>query len=159
MNIWPAPHGFYVTLAQVDHAKAMSKIHQEGFFRPWPVGDFISYITDAQTTPCFIVTNAKGLLVGFATLRKSFGECEILTIAVAKSKRGKGLGRALLKACLEDLSQTATKTVFLEVDETNKPAVALYKSLGFKQIAIRKGYYPHADGSQTAALVMQLDLG
>ena len=39
------------------------------------------------------------------------------------------------------LSNNSLKEIFLEVRESNTPAIALYESLGFEKIGVRKGYY------------------
>jgi ribosomal-protein-alanine N-acetyltransferase len=50
------------------------------------------------------------------------------------------------------------EALFLEVDETNRPAIALYKRFGFRQVGRRPNYYSSADGSSAGALVMRRDL-
>jgi ribosomal-protein-alanine N-acetyltransferase len=50
--------------------------------------------------------------------------------------------------------ENKSKRVFLEVVAENKPAISLYLSRKFEQIAQRSNYYP--DGSD--AVIMQLDL-
>ena len=92
-------------------------------------------------------------------LRLAGDEAELLTIAVDPARRGRGLGRALLEAGFSDLAATPIRRMFLEVDETNASAIALYDRFGFTRIGTRKGYYPKADGSAATALVMRADLG
>ena len=56
----------------------------------------------------------------------------------------RGLGRALVLALCESLRQKMQATVLtLEVRDSNAPAAALYASLGFAQIGLRKNYYQH----------------
>ena len=58
--------------------------------------------------------------------------------------RRQGLGRALVLALCESLRQKMQATVLtLEVRDSNAPAAALYASLGFAQIGLRKNYYQH----------------
>jgi len=47
--------------------------------------------------------------------------------------------------------------VFLEVRPSNPHAIALYQSVGFAQVGLRKGYY-QAEGGREDALVLKLDL-
>ena len=76
-----------------------------------------------------------------------------------KKWRGKGVGRALLRAAIEDLRMTAARRLFLEVAEDNTPATKLYRREGFAEVGKRAGYYPRPDGSPATALVMARDLG
>jgi ribosomal-protein-alanine N-acetyltransferase len=48
--------------------------------------------------------------------------------------------------------------LFLEVEDSNAPALALYERQGFREVARREAYYRKADGSAATALVMRVDL-
>ncbi|MBU0532587.1 GNAT family N-acetyltransferase [Candidatus Micrarchaeota archaeon] len=61
-----------------------------------------------------------------------------LGIAIAKEFRGLGLGEALLKLNMRTAKRffkPRPRNIYLSVFETNKPAYALYKKLGFKEFA------------------------
>ena len=95
-------------------------------------------------------------LIGFIVSRLVFEEAEILSIAVASSRRGSGLARQLLDINLRRLAGLGARSVFLEVDEGNVPALRLYRRAGFREVGRRKAYYPAAGGS--AALILRRDL-
>ena len=63
-----------------------------------------------------------------------------------------------MDAVLRHLHGERAESLFLEVDETNTAAIALYRRLGFRKVGQRKAYYDAGDGSKNAALVMRLDL-
>jgi ribosomal-protein-alanine N-acetyltransferase len=90
---------------------------------------------------------------GFVLARVAAGEAEILTLAVAPSARGKGLGRVLLEAAIDAARTKGAKEMFLEVGADNPAALALYAGLGFANVGTRKGYYAGRD-----ALVLRLSL-
>jgi len=69
------------------------------------------------------------------------GQADIQTIAVAPGARRHGLGRALMVAMLDEAGRRRAVEVFLEVRADNPNAQALYRSLGFEQIAVRPHYY------------------
>ena len=72
------------------------------------------------------------------------GEADMMNLAVSPAYRRQGLGRALVLALCESLRQKMQATVLtLEVRDSNAPAAALYASLGFAQIGLRKNYYQH----------------
>lgn len=159
MSLWMAPMGLHITLGETRDAAHLAKLHAAGFFRGWPRTDFEAYLADPQTTPAYVAVDSRRNVFGFMMLRLAHDEAELLTIAVDPSRRAKGLGHALLSAGIADLAMTPVRRLFLEVDETNAAALALYRRFGFVEIGKRKGYYPHADGTQATALVMRADLG
>lgn len=159
MTIWTAPFGLHIRFGQTADAGALAKLHAEGFFRGWPRSDFEAYLADAQVTPAYVASDAKKKVAGFAMLRLAGDESELITIAVDRKLRGKGLGKALLRAALDDLQRTPVRRMFLEVDETNASAIRLYRGFGFADVGTRRGYYPHPDGTTATALVMRADLG
>ena len=94
-------------------------------------------------------------LLGYAGLRVSPGDfaSDVLTIGVSKDQQGKGIGRRLMAELLAFAKRSGSEQVFLEVKESNAAAIALYKSLGFEQIDLRKKYY---QPSGENAVVMKL---
>ncbi|MGC4648503.1 GNAT family N-acetyltransferase, partial [Escherichia coli] len=76
----------------------------------------------------------------------------------AQKHRGRGLSRDLLRTHLGHLAGHGLKTVFLEVEENNRPARALYGRAGFRVVGRRERYYKDASGEQLNAVVMQRDL-
>lgn len=158
-GIWMAPMGLHIVLGETGDAGQLAKLHAQGFYRGWPRSDFEAYLADPKTTPAYVAVDKSRAVHGFMMLRLADDEAELITIAVHPSRRGKGLGRALLAAGLSDLEMTPVRRMFLEVDETNASAIALYERFGFARIGTRKGYYPRPDGTAATALVMRVDLG
>jgi ribosomal-protein-alanine N-acetyltransferase len=82
--------------------------------------------------------------VAYAGLRAApvdAGQGDIQTIAVRQSHQGRGLGRALLVDLMDEAQRRGVRELFLEVRADNEPAIALYQSLGFREIDRRAGYY------------------
>ena len=80
-------------------------------------------------------------LVGFIYARQVADDGEILNIAVRPSFRRQGVGEQLLNGMLERLRSNRVTRVFLEVRESNAPAIALYEKHGFVRKGRRRGYY------------------
>ena len=136
-------------------ARALAALHGASFHRGWSDGEFEHLLFDRN-----IVAHRASVgrgLVGFILTRIVAEEAEILSIAVASSRRGKGLARQLLDLNLRRIAGLGARTVFLEVDEGNVPARRLYQRAGFREVGRREGYYPAGQG--TAALVLRRDLG
>jgi ribosomal-protein-alanine N-acetyltransferase len=90
-----------------------------------------------------LVCDASGQPVGFVAARQAADEAEILNIAVHGDLRGKGIASALLLAALDEFRRSAIARVFLELRESNLPALTLYNRHGFTPSGRRKAYYHH----------------
>lgn len=142
------------------HAESIAALHREDFARPWSAGEFLALIAQDAVFGFVAREVGKGrqAISGFVLARLAAGEGEILTIAVARTHRRAGLGRALMDAVLRTLHHDRAEALFLEVDETNRAALVLYRRLGFEQVGKRPGYYMAADGTRTGALVLRRSL-
>ena len=88
-------------------------------------------------------------LVGFLIWQETDFEAEVLQIAVLPSYQGQKIATALSDFLPAD------KEIFLEVRESNKPALLFYKKERFEEIARRKAYY-HAPVED--AIVMKREI-
>lgn len=157
-RLWLAPHGLHIEPAETRDAEALARLHARGFHRGWPREDFASYIM-SRDTPLYVACDARRKIAGFAMLRLAADEAELITIAVDPKWRRKGVGAALMRALLEDLTMTPARKLFLEVAADNQPALQLYARNGFRKISERQGYYARPDGRPATAIVMARDLG
>lgn len=158
MKLWLAPAGLHIEPAQVGDADAVAKLHAAGFYRGWSREEFAAYIM-GEGTPVYVACDAKRRIAGFAMLRYLGDDAELITIAVDKKWRKKGVGLALMRALFDDLLMSPAKRLILEVATDNTAALRLYGKLGFKTIGERRGYYPRPDGTPATAIVMARDLG
>jgi [ribosomal protein S18]-alanine N-acetyltransferase len=135
-------------------ACALAVLHGASFHRGWSDGEFEQLLIDRNVVAHRATVGSN--LVGFILSRLAADEAEILSVAVASSRRGKGLARRLLDLNLRRLAGLGTHAVFLEVDEGNVPARRLYQRAGFRDVGRREGYYT---GKSAAALILRRDLG
>ncbi|MFM9155113.1 MAG: ribosomal protein S18-alanine N-acetyltransferase, partial [Polynucleobacter victoriensis] len=97
-------------------------------------------------------------LMAYCVLLPGVNELELLNITVDPSYRKKGYAQRVL-GIMEDLaSSRSMESIFLEVRVGNKPAIQLYKKLGYEQVGLRKDYYPLTSGGREDAIVMKKSL-
>jgi [ribosomal protein S18]-alanine N-acetyltransferase len=119
----------------------------------WSLPTFWSEFT--QRNRCYLaLVDEKKEIMGFGGIAFNGADADIQTMVIKPEFQKKGYGKQLLDALLEKVKENNSKRVFLEVVAENKPAISLYLSRKFEQIAKRSNYYP--DGSD--AVIMQLDL-
>lgn len=81
-------------------------------------------------------------IAGYIISRIKNRVCHILNLCIDKPLQMQGLGRALLVIFLSLLEQKdVVDSIILEVRQSNKVALHLYSSFGFKEIEIKKEYY------------------
>ena len=88
---------------------------------------------------------------GLSTIPASFSS-DVQTIGISASHQGKGLGRALMQLLFDRALALGSESLMLEVRADNQSAIALYRSMGFEQIDLRRRYY---QPSGVDALVMR----
>ena len=142
--------------ASTRDASAIAALHGSSFRRGWSEQEVEGLLLDRHEIAHRAVGGAK--LNGFILSRLVENEAEILSIAVADRQRGRGLARKLLKFHLRRLAGLGARTIFLEVDEHNVPALRLYHHAGFHEISRRPGYYPGSDATAATALILRRDL-
>jgi len=138
-------------------AAAIAALHANSFRRGWSEQEIEGLLIDRHVIAHRATIGGK--LAGFMMSRLVEDEAEILSVAVAERQQGRGLARKLLSLHLRRLAGLGARTVFLEVDEHNKPAIQLYDRAGFREISRRPNYYPVAGSKAAAALVLRRTLG
>ena len=131
-------------------------LHATGFARGWSASEFERLLTNSSVVADCIGDAPR--FQGFVLSRIAADEAEILTVAVDPAARGRGLATTLLGHHLANLARAGAASVFLEVDDANRPALALYRRFGFQQVGRRPAYYAKADGSKGNAFILKLDL-
>lgn len=138
--------------ARPSDAAAIAALHAVSFQRGWGEDEVYRLLIDGNVAAHRAMSGRK--LIGFILSRRAAGEAEILSVAVTPAWRGRKLSRQLLDLHLRRLAGLGIRSVFLEVDEHNAAARALYRRAGFADVGRRKGYYQ----SGATALVLRRDL-
>ncbi len=142
--------------ASARDAAAIAPLHAASFHRGWSEQEVEGLLLDRLVVAHRAL--AGRALIGFIMSRQVEDEAEILSVAVDPARRGRGLAGDLLTLHLRRLAGLGARTVFLEVDENNKPAIRLYDRAGFAQISKRPNYYATPGAKPAAALVLRRDL-
>ena len=114
---------------------------------PW-TADQVAEVLRSDVNSCALAED-ENRLVGFLVWQETDFEAEVLQIAVLPSYQGRKIATALFDFLPAD------KEIFLEVRESNKPALLFYKKEKFEEIARRKAYY-HAPVED--AIVMKREI-
>ena len=108
-----------------------------------------------DTNSIYIVAKNDNKIVGFAGIKLIFDEANIMNIVVKKEMRGKKIGSILLENLIIISKTKNAKTITLEVNVNNIPAISLYKKYNFTEIGRRKKYYNNSED----AIIMLLKGG
>lgn len=147
--------GLIIRRMSYEDIQQVHEIERLSFTAPWSIDSFIYELNNRMTI--LLVAEFNGQIIGYICLRTIIDVTEILNIAVHPKFRRRGVGAGLLKRALDELmsEHQDSKTVRLEVRESNTPAIALYKRFGFEVIGRRRDYYhsPRED-----AILMGMDI-
>jgi ribosomal-protein-alanine N-acetyltransferase len=141
----PSVPPFFLGAAGTDEVTALLRIEALCFSHPWSRAMF----EEAVSRPALgrlLLLRTRGDVVdegilGYCAFRTVGDEAEIHTLAVAPGHRRLGLGRRLLRLTLERALRRGARAVLLEVRQSNRPAISLYRSQGFATVGVRRGYY------------------
>jgi ribosomal-protein-alanine N-acetyltransferase len=144
--------GLHTRLLEPGDAPALSALEASVFGDPWDEARFSSLLGEERffAAGTFDAQTLRAYLTAYIVA----GELEIVNVAVAGPLRRQGVGRDLLGFCLSRARSAGARRAVLEVRSGNVPALALYKSFGFTQAGVRKGYY--ADTGEDALILERI---
>ena len=115
------------------------EIEKDNFSMPWSEKSFLDSMQRTDTV--FLVAADEGEVAGYLGCYCVAGSGEITNVAVKESMRRRGVGGLLLQKLYEEGAVLDCEEFFLEVRESNAPAIALYSQQGFVKEGIRKNFY------------------
>jgi len=127
-------------------------IEQTSFPSPWKRDHFLHEIAAPHSYP--FVAECAGVVAGYVCLTVLFEEAQILDIAVAADRRGRGIALMLMEFAVGTAMEKGAEVLALEVRSSNRAAILRYERLRFKTIGLRAGYYEGLDD----ALLMEKNL-
>lgn len=134
---------------------AVLEIERVSFPTPWTRDQFLFEIRDNGVAWNPVLRDSERVRA-YACTWIVADRMEINDVAVEPALRGRGLGRELLRHALDVARARGCGSARLEVRPSNLPAIALYRSLGFREVGRRPRYY---DDTGEDAVLMNLELG
>jgi ribosomal-protein-alanine N-acetyltransferase len=125
---------------------------ERGFTAPWSREMFVQELRQPDISDCWVAA-AGERVVGYVLWWYVADEIHIVNLAVHERCRRRGIARRLLDAAFARGLSRGMKIATLEVRAHNDPALALYSSLDFVKVAIRKAYY--ADNGEDAIVMLK----
>lgn len=101
----------------------------------------------------FKVLYLDDIIAGYIIYHIIIDEAEILNIVINNEFKRQNLGKYLLEQTIAEISKQKIKTIFLEVGQSNIPAINLYSLFGFKEYNKRINYYKN---KETALLMKKI---
>jgi [ribosomal protein S18]-alanine N-acetyltransferase len=112
---------------------------ERGLGWSWTTQRVLRSIFDAETN--VVVALVAGRLAGFAIMKYHDDEAHLLLLAVQPKARRQGIGAALVAWLEQSALAAGVGQVWLEARQSNAPARAFYRQLGYREIQVLPGYY------------------
>lgn len=129
------------------------EIENSSFPVPWSARAFEGEINKSISNLWAIISEQR--LLAYICFWMFDKEIHILNFAVHPQKRNLGLGKLLLENIIEAGTAGGIEKIWLEVRQSNIPALSIYKKYGFNEAGRRKSYY---SDSKEDAIIMTLDI-
>ena len=149
-----APGLAFRRMREADLPRVM-EIERAAFSHPWSEELVRRELGHEFSTVLLATGGADGGILGFAVVWLVHDELHVLNVAVAPEARRRGVARAILDRVEAQGREQGARIAMLEVRRGNAPAIALYRTLGYREVGVRPRYYAE-DGED--ALVMDKDL-
>jgi ribosomal-protein-alanine N-acetyltransferase len=142
---------------------AVLEIERASFVTPWSRRAFLHELERNRVAEAWVAREeveaapgGRGPVVGYLCLWVVADEVHVTNLAVHPAQRGRGIGRLLLGTVLARRRGLGARRAFLEVRPGNVEARRLYRSLGFREVGRRRGYYMDT-GEDALVLEARLD--
>ena len=142
----PVPELSFLTMRERD-LDAVTAIEADVYVFPWTIGNFRDSLLSAyECWSCW----TGGELIGYAVVMTALDEAHLLNFAVASRWQQRGVGAGFLQFLIDRARDANRDVLYLEVRPSNQAGVRLYQRFGFKQLGLRRDYYPAVTGREDA---------
>ena len=148
-----SPDLVWADMTAADLASVMV-IERQAYPFPWTSGNFQDSLNAGYTMR---VLKERGVMIGYVVWMRVVDEVHLLNIALSPARQGRGLGAWMMRQFMAQVRDAGIDQILLEVRPSNTAAIGLYRKLGFKDIGLRKGYYPNHAAPASVAGASQLN--
>jgi [ribosomal protein S18]-alanine N-acetyltransferase len=135
------------------------RVEELAYTHPWTHGNFTDSIKAGYQAQLLTAVGAAGPeLLGYFVAMKGVDEVHLLNITVAPGHQRQGWARVMLDGLAIWARGQGAQWLWLEVRVSNERAKVIYEHYGFRQVGMRKAYYPADNGKREDAVVMSFAL-
>lgn len=128
-----------ITRMNESHVAKVAALEKLCFSDPWSETSVASELDNPLSL--WLIAEEEGTVLGYVGSQTVLDETDMMNIAVRPECRRRGIAAALIGELVNQLREHGSHVLRLEVRESNVPAIALYESMGFTQLGLRKNYY------------------
>lgn len=133
----------------------VAHIEKRAYTHPWARGNFSDSLRAGYQARVLLQHHQ---VLGYFVLMKGLDEAHLLNITVTPDAQGQGLALRLLDELAAWSASQGAQWLWLEVRVSNTRARRIYERYGFKEVGLRRNYYPLAPFKREDAVVMNLSL-
>ena len=135
--------GVLLRRAHASDVPALAALEAACFTHPWTEAQVAEEVAVAAPGGVLVLEGPRrpGGLCAYCAFRVVLDEMQVMNVAVAPGQRRRGLARRLLGFALRRAARAGARRALLELREGNRGALALYESLGFRRLSLRREYY------------------
>jgi ribosomal-protein-alanine N-acetyltransferase len=146
----PEPLVVHVVPMRRRHVRAVLRIEQQVYLRPWTMSLFLSELA-LRSSRAYFVARVGRDVIGYGGLMMSADDGHITTLAVDPRWHRRQIATRLLLVLAREAIERDVRSLTLEVRLSNRAAQELYRRFGFAPVGVRKNYYAETNED---ALVM-----
>lgn len=126
-----------LSLSDIDD---LAKLEKSCFgVEAWSKQMIMDMLNNVSTYICGIKTDNK--VIAYGSMSIVIDEASINNVSVSIDYRNRGISKLLMTHMENYAKENNVKSIYLDVNEYNIPAINLYKKFGYKQIGKRRNYY------------------
>ena len=140
-----------------DDIPGVMQVERKAYEFPWTDNIFRDCLKVGYY--CCVLEDASGI-IGHGVMSAAVGECHLLNICIHPDHQRQGYGERLVDYLLNVAYHAKARIAYLEVRMSNIAAKSLYLKRGFREVGVRKNYYPgYGDREDALILVLEMERG